>query len=240
MNVFKGIVKYFYEHPRDFVILALLCIIGYLYLIGNSKDQDIKLLQMKAYKTTPQRIKVVTIVKNTVTIRTRLADGSTTAEDHYAPPEGGVTIKEESIPYDGYSSISPSGYDSLNAPDEPKKGDQPVGNGDMVPIVIEDGNTFDADKDRTIIIISSIVSNNRILVSEVIIKDKGWCLRPGFGAAVDNTGQLQGVIDLKYYFINRYSALVFITKDFAGLSASRHIDDLTSKFKLYNTEMFFL
>jgi len=231
MDNLKKVVDYFYHNPKDFLILILICIIGFLFIQGKVKDNQIGILQMKAYKVTPQRVKVVTIKERIVQIDTKKPDGSTTHEEHYIPPEGGVTIREDSIPYDGYSEIGPNGYDSLNAPDEPNK--KPDG---QQSIIIEDGNTFNYPSNVRVITSTTIVKPDRMFVSEVIIKDRGWCLRPGFGILYN--GELNGVLDIKYYFINRYSALVFATKDCAGLSVSRHIDDLFPKLKLYNTEIF--
>lgn len=221
----KKIVDYFYRNPKDLIILILICVIVFLVVINKEKDK--KIIQLQA-KTSEQPQKIVQIKERIVYVSQKKNDGTVDKKEYYVPPEGEVTVKEDSIPYDGYSEISPNKYDSLGYPDEPKSKQE--------SIVIEDGNTFSYPENSKVIISTVVVREGERFVSEVIIKDRGWCLRPGFG--IMYSGELNAVLDIKYYFINRYSALVFVTKDCAGLSVSRHIDDLFPRLKLYNTEIF--
>ena len=59
----------------------------------------------------------------------------------------------------------------------------------------------------------------------VTIKDKGFCLRPGFGATLTSKG-LTPRLDLKWAFWGRYSALGGVNRYGAGVGISRHLDDI--------------
>ena len=60
--------------------------------------------------------------------------------------------------------------------------------------------------------------------STVAIKDRGWTFRLGGGAVY--SGRLQPSLDAKVTYWNRYGLLIGIMPDFAGVGASRHIDDI--------------
>ena len=59
----------------------------------------------------------------------------------------------------------------------------------------------------------------------VIVKDKGFTLRPGFGIEWAGRG-LSPRLDLKLAYYKRYSLLLGGGKDGMDVSASRHLDDI--------------
>lgn len=60
---------------------------------------------------------------------------------------------------------------------------------------------------------------------EVVIKDKGFTLKPGFGADFANAG-LKLRLDMKFAYWGRYSLLVGGSQNGAGPGISRHLDDI--------------
>ncbi len=70
--------------------------------------------------------------------------------------------------------------------------------------------------------------------SVIVIKDKGFCLKPGFGAYYD--GKFDGALDLKLAFWSRYSGGLGSTLDSPYLWLSRHVDDLVPVLHPQNIE----
>lgn len=59
----------------------------------------------------------------------------------------------------------------------------------------------------------------------VVVKDKGFTLKPGFGGVYGSYG-FSGVLDVKLAYFKRYSAGVNGNTHMAGVFISRHIDDI--------------
>jgi hypothetical protein len=70
----------------------------------------------------------------------------------------------------------------------------------------------------------------------IMIKDRGFCFRPGMGIGFGNNG-FQGHLDAKFAYFKRYSGIVTGSKTSLGVAITRHLDDMLW-FRPLNVEAF--
>jgi len=82
-------------------------------------------------------------------------------------------------------------------------------------------------------------STDSAKIDEVIIKDKGFCFRPGFGFVYSD--KILPVFDLKVVYFKRWSLMApSANLDYIGIGVSRHVDDLLewTHMRFENTEVY--
>lgn len=98
-------------------------------------------------------------------------------------------------------------------------------------------------RDRDRVVVKYMPKEGGVTVSEpdkngkvdIKIKNKGFTLKPGFGAYYD--GKFDGALDLKLAYWDRYSGGLGSTLGAPYLWLSRHVDDLVPVLKPENIEL---
>ncbi len=79
----------------------------------------------------------------------------------------------------------------------------------------------------------TIKKDEKTNIETVVVKNKGFCFRPGI--ALVYSDKLDGALDCKFLYWDRYSAGLGVNLDYGYLWGSRHLDDVSLNL-LKNTE----
>jgi hypothetical protein len=186
------------EHPRltlELALVGLLLFIGWRYNRAQDELSKSRLESGQLEEGLRQEIRV----RNGQLEVLRKEKGKVVVERVYVPPEGAVFIKQKDL-------------EELH-----KKYRELLARAGQA--------TTPEERERLQREIDRLMGELNKPDTEIVVRDKGFTLRPGFG--VEWAGQGIGPrLDLKWAYYKRYSFLVGGGKSGADVSISRHIDDL--------------
>ena len=178
------------------------------------------------------KIEKVVVYENRVIADIRRSSTVVEHIERYIPPEGKVTVSlgdTLTIPTYTLTEEAKQLIDKYNTLINQKYP------GDLLIYQQPSTATIVIATDKLDNIIISTKTTEKTLILD--IQDRGFTFRPGLAAIYNLKEQkFEPAIDFKFYYFNRYSAIVAIGPITTGIEVSRHIDDIISKFK--NTELF--
>jgi hypothetical protein len=211
------------EHALVVVLLVVAAVFAHLHYKDVAVAQAQKLAQQGL---PPDQLAKYTIQQNQLLELTRNAQGKTVVKTQYVPDEGGVQIvvkKQQELE---------TKYQELLAELHQSKSSATT-------------TAIDAQ-------ISSISAKIAQNLPEVTVQDHGWTSRFGFGLVTSpghsihywvNSGEsldlpISPVLDWKFAYVQRWSALAQANLFYPGLEITRHVDDLTPHWlHMTNTEL---
>ena len=181
----------------ELILVVALLIGGWMY---NRKDAQLRSVQAATGQLEEGLKQQITIRNGQIEVL-RKENDKLSQHQSYVPPEGYVTIKQTDL-----TKLSKDYQDLIDklshatTPDERKKLEEQIK-----------------------ALLAKLNSGTQGVT--VVVKDKGFCLRPGIGVEGSSRG-IEPRLDLKWAYFKRYSALLGGSRAGVDISVSRHLDDL--------------
>ena len=195
----KKAVKWAYNNTRLFVelvLVVLLVVVGWCY---NRKAAELQKAKTEAGQLADGLQAQIQLKNGELEILRRRPDGTVSRDTVFVPQEGGATVQQKDM------AELQKKYNE--AQDKLAKSTSP-----------EERKALQEEIAR----LSKELKKTELVV---IVKDKGFCLRPGIGVEYGGLGlQLRG--DLKVAYYKRYSVLLGGSRHGLDIGASRHLDDV--------------
>jgi hypothetical protein len=209
----KKIATWAWNHKHATMYIILIVII--MLLTKGYKDKDLKIeeLTVGAKQLSDKINTLVDSGCGQVKIIYRDKEGKVIEKIQYLPPEGYVEQKTYKDMKDGYDSF----LEKLRAK-------------------LKSGNATIADISAFVLGTQIDTGNGNV----VIVHDRGWCARPGLFLNFDgmyNGYYVNGGVDLKLFFFQRWSAGLGTTMNYPDVWISRHVDDLIPFIPVNNAEL---
>ena len=177
------------------VLIACLIFLGWQY---NRKQEELSRVRLEKGQM-EEGLKQEIRVRDGQLEVLRKEKGKVTVERVYVPPEGSVFIKQKDLDelYKKYKEL-----------------------------VVKLGQAMTPEeRERLQREIERLMGELKKPDTEIVIKDRGFTIKPGLGAEWSGIG-IGPRLDLKLFYFKRYSALIGGGRGGVDVSASRHLDDI--------------
>ena len=190
------------------ILFAILSVV--LFFKDRSNKNKIVKLTDEIKVLTEKKAEVVTIYKDKVRVIYRDKDNNVTTSETYVPPEGNVRVEVED-------------KEKLKV--------------DLVAVKKELELEKEKNKKEALEKKAKEIEKDINKDPEIIIKDKGLCLKPGAGVVF--TGTTLPELDIKFAYYQRWSAKVGCTTKFIDIGITRHLDDIIADFHNVEAQVIF-
>jgi hypothetical protein len=211
----------------EHIALALAVCVAVFFIHLHDKEVAVQDTMRLAQQGLPPDVLAKYMLKQNQLVQlVRDAQGKTVVQTQYVPSEGGlqIVVKKQSELEAKYQALLAELHGARTSSDTAKIEAQ----------------------------ISSVTAQMAQALPQITVQDHGFTSRFGFGLVaspghvihyrVSSGGGLDlpisPVLDWKFYYAKRYSALAQVNIFYPGLEFTRHVDDLTPKFlHMDNTEI---
>lgn len=197
-------------------LMIALCVFGFLYYKATIDKLTVAQVVENALK--PGELQKVVVGDGGVTnIVKDPKSGKDVKTTKYIPSEGNVKIVYKEDPklreqYEKMILASKELQDKLDTLESSTLSAEQIQELDMIKQRMDE---LTKEKEELVVKLSQ---------ADVEVQDMGFTLRPGFGLAY--SGKFFPSLDAKFFYLQRYSAVVGINENGLFLSGTRHIDDV--------------